>query len=90
MKKILASLLAGIMMLVLTACGNSTQAESASGNDGGTSRNTNIQTETSASLENTEQNVSQADNSTQPEQTERDSNLLVAYFSLAGEQYGVV
>lgn len=89
MKKILASLLAGIMMLALTACRNSTQAESALGNDGGTSRNTNIQTETSASLENTEQNVSQADNSTQPEQTERDSNLFVAYFSLAGEQYGV-
>ena len=63
-------------MLALTACGNSAQAESASGNDGGTSRNTNIQTETSASLENTEQNVSQADNSTQPEQTERDSELL--------------
>ena len=64
MKRNLTFLLAGIMMLILAACGNSAPAESASENETRTSNSTNVQ-------------------------TEGDGHMLVAYFSLAGEQYGV-
>lgn len=42
----------------------------------------------SASVDMEEDNL-QADNNTQDEQPEGESNILVAYFSLAGEQYDV-
>ncbi len=83
MKKIFALMLAGVMMLALAACGNSAPAESVS------------ESEADASASETTQNETQTDeigNSEQPdnaEQTEGGSNMLVAYFSLAGEQYGV-
>nr|WP_308499527.1 flavodoxin [uncultured Agathobacter sp.] len=79
MKRNLTFLLAGIMMLTLAACGNSAPAESASEGDSKTANSTNVQTEPTAPVEDT----------AKAEQTEGGSHMLVAYFSLAGEQYGV-
>jgi|GEM_PF-28463 len=89
MKRILTFIIAGIMVLPLSACGNTAPAESASENKSGISGSENVQAEPSTSIDDVEQNTSQANNATQPEQKEGDSNILVAYFSLAGEQYGV-
>ena len=74
------------MVLSLAACGNtapaeSTPAESASEDDTMSSDGSNVLTD-SLQAEDTAQTE-------QTEQTEGGSNLLVAYFSLAGEQYGV-
>lgn len=63
MKRFLIFILSSIMVLALSACGNSSFS--------------------------TEQNTLQADDTAQIEKTERGSNMLVAYFSLTGEQYGV-
>lgn len=83
MKKIFALMLAGVMMLALAACGNSAPAESVSESEAGASASETTQNETQTDeIGNSEQ----ADNA---EQTEGGSNMLVAYFSLAGEQYGV-
>ena len=79
MKRLFALILAAVMMLTLAACGNSAPAESASEGDSKTANSTNVQTEPAATVEDT----------TQAEQTEGDSHMLVAYFSLAGEQYDV-
>ncbi len=46
-------------------------------------------TDPTAPVDDTEPDSSQADDTAQAEQTEGGSNMLVAYFSLAGEQYGV-
>ena len=80
MKRFFVLLCAGIMVLAFTACGNSSTVESDSKNEKDMSKSTNVQTESASSL---------ADNTAQAEQTEGDSKMLVAYFSLAGEQYGV-
>ena len=98
MKRLFALILAAVMMLALAACGTSAQAESASEGDSETTNSTNVQTEPSTPLsdaesstpvDNTEPDRSQTDDTAQAEQTEGGSNMLVAYFSLAGEQYGV-
>ena len=89
MKRIFALILAVTMMLTLAACGNSAPAESASEGDSKTANSTNVQTEQSAPGEDAEPDSSQADDISQAEQTEGGSHMLVAYFSLAGEQYGV-
>lgn len=83
MKRLFVLILATAMVLSLAACGNtapaeSTPAESASEDDTMSSDGSNVLTD---SL--------QAEDTAQTEQTEGGSNLLVAYFSLAGEQYGV-
>lgn len=83
MKRLFALILAATMMLALAACGTSAPAESASEGDSETTNSTNVQTEPSTPADDTEPDSSQA------EQTEGGSNMLVAYFSLAGEQYGV-
>lgn len=83
MKRLFALILAAVMMLALVACGTSAPAESASEGDSETTNSTNVQTEPSTPADDTEPDSSQA------EQTEGGSNMLVAYFSLAGEQYGV-
>lgn len=89
MKRLFALILAAVMMLALAACGNSAPAESASEGDSETTNSTNVQPEPSAPADDTEPDSSQTDDSAQAGQTEGGSNMLVAYFSLAGEQYGV-
>ena len=98
MKRIFALILAVTMMLALAACGNSAPAEAASEGDSKTANSTNVQTEPStpvddteptAPVDDTEPDSSQTDDAAQVEQTEGGSHMLVAYFSLAGEQYGV-
>lgn len=83
MKKVFALMLAGVMMLALAACGNSAPAESVSESEAGASASETTQNETQTDEVG---NSEQADNA---EQTEGGSHMLVAYFSLAGEQYGV-
>ena len=94
MKKILSFMMIGIMAFSLTACGNS-----ASGNT--TQQEAESTLEISEKENDTGLNtvpadeVASADNAQQEEaDTDSDSNtegnsILVAYFSLAGEQYGV-
>ena len=98
MKRLFALILAAVMMLALAACGNTAPAESASEGDSETTNSTNVQaepstpvddTELSTPVDDTEPDSSQADDTAQAEQTEGGSHMLVAYFSLAGEQYGV-
>ena len=89
MKRVFALILAAVMMLALAACGNTAPAESASEGDNETTNSTNVQPESSAPADDTEPDSSQTDDTAQAEQTEGGSNMLVAYFSLAGEQYGV-
>ena len=89
MKRLFALILATVMMLALVACGTSAPAESASEGDSETTNSTNVQTEPSTPADDTEPDSSQTDDTAQAEQTEGGSHMLVAYFSLAGEQYGV-
>ena len=89
MKRLFTLILAAVMMLTLVACGNSAPAESASDGDSETANSTNVKIEPSTSADDTEPDSSQVDDNAQAEQTEGGSNMLVAYFSLAGEQYGV-
>ena len=86
------------MMPALVACGTSAPAESALEGDSETTNSTNVQAEpstpvsdaeSSTPVDDTESDSLQTDDTTQAEQTEGGSNMLVAYFSLAGEQYGV-
>ena len=89
MKRIFALILAAAMVLAFAACGNTAPAESASEGDSETTNSTNVQTEPIAPVDDTEPDSSQADDTAQTGQTEGGSNMLVAYFSIAGEQYGV-
>ena len=98
MKRLFALILATVMMLALVACGTSAPAESASEGDSETTNSTNVQAEpstpvndaeSSTPVDDTEPDSSQTDDAAQAEQTEGGSNMLLAYFSLAGEQYGV-
>lgn len=98
MKKLFSLILAAVMVLALAACGNSAPAESSSEEETAPSNGSNVQTEPStpvddtepsAPVDDTEPDSSQAGDTAQTEQTEGGSNMLVAYFSLAGEQYGV-
>ena len=73
-----------LLALGLTGC-----AGSASEPDSEAPNSTSVQTEPTAPADDTEPDSSQADDTAQTEQTEGGSHMLVAYFSLAGEQYGV-
>ena len=84
MKRILGLLLAGTMILALAACGKTDSSETISENKNSVSDSTKVQTDSSNSADDAE-----ADHTAQAEQTEGGSNMLVVYFSLAGEQYGV-
>lgn len=75
MKRFLSFMLAGVMMVALAACGSAAPEEEET--EGGTQAEVTDNAEHSSEL---------ADVS---EQTEGGSNMLVAYFSLAGEQYSV-
>ena len=81
MKKLFSLILAAVMMLALAACGTSAPTEPSSEDGSQTPNSTNVQTD-SSQTDDTAQTA-------QTEQTEGGSNMLVAYFSLAGEQYGV-
>ena len=83
MKRILGLLLAGTMILALAACGKTDSSETISENKNSVSDSTKVQTDSSNSAD------AGANHTAQAEQTEGGSNMLVAYFSLAGEQYGV-
>ena len=89
MKKLFSLILTAAMMLTLAACGNTAPAESASEPDSETANSTNVQPEPSVPADDAASDRSQADDTAQAEQTGGGSNMLVAYFSLAGEQYGV-
>ena len=89
MKRFLIFILSSIMVLALSACGNSSSAEIVSEGETRTSNNQDIQTEPAVPANSTEQNTLQADDTAQTEKIEGGSNMLVAYFSLDGEQYGV-
>ena len=104
MKRFFSLMLTVVMVLALAACGNSAPAEPASESEADMSAAQNTETEQSSSSGETTQdekqseetgnpkeagNLEQADNTAQAERTEGGSNMLVAYFSLAGEQYGV-
>lgn len=84
MKRILGLLLAGTMILALATCGKTDSSETIPKNENSVSDSTKVQTDSSNSADDAE-----ADHTAQAEQTEGGSNMLVAYFSLAGEQYGV-
>lgn len=77
MKRLFSLILAAAMMLTLAACGSTAPAESAAEEGTVPSNGSNVQDST------------QTDDTAQTEQTEGGSHMLVAYFSLAGEQYGV-
>ena len=70
MKRILTFMIAGIMVLSLSACGNTAPSESASENKSGISGSENVQTEPFTPIDDVEQNTSQANNAAQPEQKE--------------------
>ena len=89
MKRFLIFILSSIMVLALSACGNSSSAEIVSESETRTSNNQDIQTEPESPANSTEQNTLQVDDTAQSEKTEGGSKMLVAYFSLDGEQYGV-
>lgn len=89
MKRLFALILAATMMLALAACGNSAPAEPSSEDRSQTPNSTNAQPAPSDPADDMTPDSSQTDDTTQVEQTEGGSNMLVAYFSLAGEQYGV-
>lgn len=99
MRRFLVLMLAGAMALSLGACGAAAPAESPSETEADVPATQATEAEQSAPAEEssaeetqaeetdtTEQSPEQADVS---EQTEGGSTMLVAYFSLAGEQYGV-
>ena len=89
MKRLFALILAATMMLALAACGNSAPAEPSSKDGSQTPNSTDVQPEPFDPGDYATPDSSQTDDTTQVEQTEGGSNMLVAYFSLAGEQYGV-
>lgn len=89
MKKALFILLVLLLTGMLAACGNSAPAESSSEDGSQTPNSVNVQPELSDPADDATPDSSQTDDTTQVEQTEGGSNMLVAYFSLDGEQYGV-
>ena len=89
MKRIFALILAAAMVLAFAACVNSAPAEFTKKEEAVPPSSSNVQTELSAPADNTASDRSQTDDTAQTGQTEGGSNMLVAYFSLAGEQYGV-
>ena len=91
MKRLFALILAVTMMLALAACGNSAPTEPSSEDGSQTPNSTNVQLPepSEPAADDATPDSSQPDDTTQVEQTEGGSNMLVAYFSLAGEQYGV-
>lgn len=89
MKKTLSILLVLLLTGMLAACGNSVPAESSSEDGSQTPNSVNVQPELSDPADDATPDSSQTDDTTQVEQTEGGSNMLVAYFSLDGEQYGV-
>lgn len=89
MKKSLFILCTVLLLALLAACGNNSSAEIVSEGETRTSNNQDIQTELAVPANSTEQNTLQADDTAQSEKIEGGNNMLVAYFSLDGEQYGV-
>ena len=89
MKRLFALVLAAVMMLALAACGTSAPAEVTKKDEAVPPSSANVQTEPSAPADDAAPDGSQMDDAAQTEQAKGDSHMLVAYFSLAGEQYGV-
>ena len=75
-----------VMAFALAACGNSTSAEAISTEAAGAASSQNTQ---SASSDRIRANTSQENDTAQSTQAEKGNKMLVVYFSLAGEQYGV-
>lgn len=88
MKKMISILLAALMVLSLAACGNTQIAGETENPTAGTSAQS--EPETAAEPEETEPSEKADSEETENAETVGNgSNILVAYFSLAGEQYGV-
>lgn len=87
MKKIVSLLLAGAMVVLMTACQNSARegmTEAVS-----TSERTESESTAAADMDAETENSPQTDTEAADEAESAGSNTLVAYFSLAGEQYNV-
>lgn len=82
MRTIMAFLLAGVMAFSLTACGNSTQKEENTRSEG-----TEVSAADDVVTENSIQTEASDVGNTDMDST--GSSILIAYFSLAGEQYSV-
>lgn len=79
MKRFATMILTGFLMLAFTACSNS----------GNTSSNSTEENKTSDIVSNSTTESTDTDGNNSTENTEGGSKMLVAYFSLAGEQYCV-
>lgn len=86
MKKFISLILAGVMALSLAACGSS-PSETTDRENGSSSESTSV-SDSSASSENESTPANSSESASTDTDTEK-SNILVAYFSLAGEQYNV-
>ena len=90
MKKILSLVIIGIMAFLLTACGsraedNSTRQEASDRQELSEKETDPVVTQGAESSDRTEKEEMDTDSDNKAEGT----SILVAYFSLAGEQYGV-
>lgn len=84
-KQLSAIMLSLAMIVSLAACGNSTETNSASSTQPESTSATESASETEPDVTNTEED--EEDNASSEPET--GSSILVAYFSLAGEQYQV-
>lgn len=96
MRKITALLLAGMMIFSLAACSNNSsnagsEPAASTGEPTSSSEDTVETVENTASMESAEEDMASTDGN-ETQQTEHEdtgSKILVAYFSRAGENYGV-
>lgn len=94
MKRILSFMIIGIMVFSLTACGNRASGNADKQEPAGTQEmpegeNTADMDTVSADGANSSGSAEQEETDTNSESSTEGNSILVAYFSLAGEQYGV-
>ena len=91
MKKILSFMMIGIMAFSLTACGNNDSGNATRQETGSTSEMLEGENDTDLDtvLADSSYNAQQEEADTDSDSNTEGNSILVAYFSLAGEQYGV-
>ncbi len=94
MRKKTVFLLTIVLPLILSACGEPTMRNASSLSSSALGSNAEsassiIPTQTSAPLKSPEDTLTPAETPATENHSERNTNILVAVFSLAGEQYGV-